>query len=548
MNEARRAANLCRQWVADLSDARLVVLVAAPLFALAAWPLLLVDLPPLQDLPNHVATAHIIARPDLYPAYEFNGFFRSNSLLMTWLYLFGGHGLYGAARAFTAVVLATTAVAIPVFVLRFAGRRHLLPAACFAWPLVHSFSVSMGFLNFAFGFALSLILLVVLDRQREHPTLERGFAIAALGGLLWFAHPFPLAVVAALVALHVALRPTWRMRVAAGLSLLAPLGPAWLLAVISAEQHLVKAGGAATAAAATFVYLSPGKLALHCWRDVSGAFTRWGCVTLVPAVLLPVFAWRRRRDPLSFLSRPAMAALAVAYVGLPLMASNWWYLNCRLVPFLWAGLLLRVPSALPRRATSVLVTAALGFSVVTGIDYVRLDRDRAAFTAGMNAVPRGAALLPLLFKQRKTSELTSSLTHAWGYYTVERDASTPLVFAVERSYPITYREFPPRALIPPALDRFAELEGTPAEVCQILSPHAADPSCVATWSELWRSFWRLAEPRFDHLLTWAIPPEARPMIPATYHRVFAAGELEIYVRETPAAPAPTPAPSKGDPP
>ena len=533
MNEVRRAANLVRQRLAELSDAKLVALVAAPLFALAAWPLLLVGLPPLQDLPNHVATAHIIARPDLYPEYAFNGFFKSNSLLMVWLSVFGGHGLYGAARAFTAVVLATTAVAIPVFVLRFAGRRHLFVAACFAWPLVHSFSVSMGFLNFALGFALSLILLVVLDQQRARPTLERGFAIAALGGVLWFAHPFPLAIVAALVALHVALRPTWRMRVAAGLALLAPLGPAWLLAVISAEQHLVKAGGATTAAAATLVYLSPWKLALHCWRDVSGAFTRWGCVTFVPAVLLPIFAWRQRREARPFLSGRAMAALGVAYVALLVMASNWWYLNCRLVPFLWAGLLVRLPSALPRRVTAALVTSALAFSIVTGIDYARLDRDRAAFTAGMDAVPARATLLPLLFEQRRTSELTASLTHAWGYYTVERDASAPLVFAVERSYPITYREFPPRPLIPPALDRFAELEGTPAQVCRILGPHADDPTCAASWRELWGSFWRLAEPRFDHLLTWAIPPEARPMIPASYHRVFAAGALEIYARQTP---------------
>jgi hypothetical protein len=27
-----------------------------------------------------------------------------------------------------------------------------------------------------------------------------------------------------------------------------------------------------------------------------------------------------------------------------------------------------------------------------------------------------------------------------------------------------------------------------------------------------------------------MPPEARPMIPAIYHRIFAAGQLEIYAR------------------
>ena len=144
-----------------LSDARLILLVALLLFALAAWPLLLVDLPPFQDLPNHVATSHIVAHPDLYPEYVFNGFLKSNSLLTLWLYGMGSHGLFGAARVFTAIVLAMNALALPLFVLHFAGRRCLLVATLFVWPLVHGFFVSMGMLNFAFAFALSLILLTV---------------------------------------------------------------------------------------------------------------------------------------------------------------------------------------------------------------------------------------------------------------------------------------------------------------------------------------------------------------------------------------------------
>jgi hypothetical protein len=61
-----------------------------------------------------------------------------------------------------------------------------------------------------------------------------------------------------------------------------------------------------------------------------------------------------------------MWILAVAYMGLPVMLSNWWYLNCRLVPFLWAGLLLRVCGGLPRPVAMLLVVCALSFSAVTG--------------------------------------------------------------------------------------------------------------------------------------------------------------------------------------
>jgi len=70
--------------LASLTDVQLVGLAAAGLFLLAAWPLLLVELPPLQDLPNHVATAHIVAHPDRYPEYSFNGLWRSNALLTLW--------------------------------------------------------------------------------------------------------------------------------------------------------------------------------------------------------------------------------------------------------------------------------------------------------------------------------------------------------------------------------------------------------------------------------------------------------------------------------
>jgi hypothetical protein len=308
---------------------------------------------------------------------------------------------------------------------------------------------------------------------------------------------------------------------------------------VAAHQHLVKAERASALASAAYSYLNPWEIVGHFWLDASGALTWWGSMTIVPALLLPYFAWKQRvkSDPEEthpFFSTSATAVLAAAYVALPVMLSNWWHLNCRLVPFLWAGLALRLPAKLPRPVAVVLVACALSFSTVMGIDYIRLDHDRVAFTAGMDKVPARATLLPLMFKQSKTSDFTASLTHAWGYYTVVKNTSAPLVFAVERSYPISYRDFPPPALIPPALDRFAELRGTPTQVCKILGQFPVDAACTEAWRRLWNAFWRQAEPRFSHLLTWAIPPEARPMIPERYHRVFAAGELEIYARETPA--------------
>jgi hypothetical protein len=519
-----------RLYGAGVSSARLTFVAASILFALAAWPLLLVDLPPLQDLPNHLATAHIVAHPALYPQIAFNGFFKSNAALTLWLHLAGGLGLFAAARIFVALVLAVSAYALTRFVLHFRGRHHLAVSLLFAWPLVHSFAVSMGFLNFALGFALSLILLTVIDQQRKRPTAARGAGIAALAGLVWYAHPFPLAVVGGLTALHVARRPGWHARLDEARALLLPLVPAGLLALVAAQHHLVKAAHTTAAAAPAFVYLNPWENLAHLWTDVSGAFTRFGSMTIVPAVVLPWFAWRERRTERPLLSRAAIVILAVAYVALPIMLSNWWRLNCRLVPFLWIALLLRLPATLPRPVAALLAACALAFSAATGVDYVRLDRDRAEFTAGVGAVPPRATLLPLMFARSKTSTFTDSLAHAWGYYTVARDTSAPLAFAVERTYPITYREFPPRGLIPPALDQFAQRNATPARVCRTLDRWPVDAQCTAAWRAVWDGFWREAEPRFSHLLVWAMPPEARSLIPASYQQIFADGKLQIFGR------------------
>jgi hypothetical protein len=334
-----------------------------------------------------------------------------------------------------------------------------------------------------------------------------------------------------LLALHAIARSTWRDRVRAGVTLLLPLVPAVVLSLVTAEQHLVKPEHT-TAAAATIRYQNPFELIVHLWMDVSGALTWRGSMTLVPALLLPYAAWRYGWKQRPLFSWLAMAALAAAYLLLPNMLSNWNYLNARLVPFLWAGMLIRLPSRISRNLAGVLAISALAFSLSLGADYAKLDGDRAEFTAGIQAVPERATLLPLLFRHRQAGEFTATLTHDWGFYVLEKNTSAPLVFAVDRSHPLIYRDFPPTELIPPALDRFAERFATPAITCRELGRDPSLASCVTIWRDLWANFWRQAEPRFSHLLVWALPAQARELIPPRYHSVFAAGRLEIFARDT----------------
>ena len=515
------------------SDRRCWLAIGAALFVLAAWPLLLVELPPLQDLPNHVASAYIVHHLDRYPDLVFNGFWKSNSLLARWLDLWPDRDLLCGARIFVAIVLAANAFGLPWFVLQVAGRRAMITASLVIWPLVHGFFLSMGMMNFAIGLPLALVVLVALDRQRTRPSVARAIAIIALGFASWYVHPFPLIVVgglAVLAWLEARRRGADGSSVRAGVIMLLPLVPVAALVVGTALQHLVKAEGAPVAAGLDVVLPASWEVPLDLWLHASGALTRWGSVTVFAAIALPILAWRRAAPPI--LGRWATFALVAGYAGLPLMISNWWYLNARLVPFVWVALAVRMPPRVPRWLTAALVGAALWFSVVLGVDYVRLDRDRAELTAGIAAVPEHATLLPLLFSHRKTSDFTASLTHAWAYYVMAKQTSAPLVFAVERSYPITYRVFPPAALIPPALDGFAERHATPAAACASRDDLGRSPAdCAAAWQLAWSQLWRLAEPRFTHVLTWAMPPEARAILPPSYHLAFSAGDLAIYARE-----------------
>src|SRR5262249_37070009 len=151
--------------------------------------------------------------------------------------------------------------------------------------------------------------------QREQPTLRRALGMGLFSMVLWYAHPFPLGVLGFLVAAHAFTRPTQRERIAATLTLLVPLVPAGLLSLITAQHHLVKAEHS-TAAHASLFYLNPWELLEHVWLDVSGALTWWGAATILPAVVLPILAWRRRRDAVPFFSWPAVIGIFAVYLAL----------------------------------------------------------------------------------------------------------------------------------------------------------------------------------------------------------------------------------------
>jgi hypothetical protein len=241
----------------------------------------------------------------------------------------------------------------------------------------------------------------------------------------------------------------------------------------------------------------------------------------------------RWREDVPFFGPAAFAILWALYFFTPYVATNWFHVNSRFIPFLWLAMLVRVPDRMPRRLLAALGVCALSYAAGMGIDYARVGRAWARFTAGIGAVPEGARLLPLVFNSKGTSENTRSLLHVWGFYVVQRLTSAPLLFAHSRSFPVMYREPPPLQFNHLVLESFAPSMASPDWMCQLMrSAGVSIEDCPASWRARWAEFWAQALPRFDHVLLWSAPRDVVALVPAQYAVVFQRDELTILERRT----------------
>jgi len=521
-----------RAFVRRLSDRKLALAIGAVLFLLAAWPLSLVDLPPLQDLPNHLATVTVITHPEHYPEFVANGFFKTNAALFGWLCLVGKFtGVKLAARLFVLLVLGLNAVVFPQFLLRFTNRRRLVVASFFIWPTIHNWFVSMGMLDFALGVPLSLLLLMAADRQRLTPTWWNGVAVAVIALADWYAHVFTLMVAGMLLLVHIVERRSWRDRITEALRMFVPLVPATALTLLSLYNHMTEPVGAMTGYATTRMLIPPWELAYNLWAEWFWGFTWLSISTLVPAAGVALYAYLRRGESPTFFSPIAFALLGGLFLFLPYVATNWYHVNSRVIPYLWIAAFLRLPDRIDARITKVLALCAGLYTVGMGIDYVRLDSDRVKFTAGMSAVPENAKLLPLVFKRKLTSENTRSLQHAWGFYVSEKQTSAPLLFAHSRSFPVMYRDPPNPQFNHLVLESFAPTMINPDWICGIMrSGGIHERDCEGVWRRQWAEFWQMATPQFDSVLMWDATPEVQALVPPEYRMVLKQEHLTIYRR------------------
>lgn len=502
----------------------------AVLFLCAAIPVFTVELPPLQDLPNHLGTLEVIRHAERFPEFVVNGFLKTNAALYLWLY--GASAVMSvasAAKLFVLGVLALGAFTYPRVVDVLAGERAGRSAALFVWPFVHGFFVSMGMLDYALAVPLGLEVLLALHAFRARPSWWRGALVVGLSLLTWYAHVFAVLVVGLLAVFEFAQEAGERRSVKplASLALLAPAGfVSFLVCARQLAEHRQHIGNAV----AETVFLPPWELAYNLWAECAWGFT-WRSITSL-AVAVPFFVGLSRwRVKVPFFSPLALLVLACAFCFTPYVATNWYFVNSRFAPFLWVALLVRMPSRLPAWVERTAVACAALYYVGMFEDYRILERERLEFVSARSEVAKGARLLPLVFDPKGHSENTRPLLHAWAYYMTERETTAPLLFAHSRQFAVTYREEPPEQLNHLLLERVPQRFGGRSQACALLSTAGATTDCESLYDEFWTRFWSKTEPQFDHLLLWSPPPEAVARIPSTYKLRVERGPLRLYVRE-----------------
>jgi hypothetical protein len=205
---------------------------------------------------------------------------------------------------------------------------------------------------------------------------------------------------------------------------------------------------------------------------------------------------------------------------LPYQLPGFGYVCSRVIPFIWAAALLRVPERMPRAVAMVLGASALLYCVGQSADLFRLERDAAAFTAGVPQVPEGARLLTLNFRPRVTSKNPWSLQHASGFYVIDRMTTAQDVWADSPTMPITFRDPPDLYADGVRIRRFINSAASVDVYCGEGYVGARFDACKDEFRAAWDDFWRGADGRFDRVILWGASDDVRATVPSAWQAVF----------------------------
>ncbi len=373
--------------------------VACALALACAVPLLWPALPPLADVPGHMARWHVSMTldrsADLQRYYDFHWAVIPNlgmDLIVPALAT-----LFGLEVATKLAVMAIPVLtAAGLLAMARAAHGRIPPTALFALPLAYAWPFQFGFVNFALSQALAFCATALWLRLGRGGRLGlRAALFVPIACVVWVTHSFGWGMLG-LIAFGTELA---RLRGA---------GRGWLSALIGAGVQCVPL-------ALPLVFMAFGRgggaLGADDWFDWSAKLLwvlgmlrdRWqwfDLASLLPLIAVLCVGARSARLGLSpLLAWPALLCLA-AFVLLPRLLMGGAYVDMRMVPA--AAMLALVAVAPPEDARFGRTLAVLGLAfllvrlVGTTASYVLRSAEQQSELAAIEAIPRGAAVLTLV--------------------------------------------------------------------------------------------------------------------------------------------------------
>jgi hypothetical protein len=432
---------------------------------------------PCVDYPQHLALSEIIRRLGDASAPEharysvnvftYNGLFH---LICAALGRFVTIELAGRMLvALSIALLGTSALALVNIT-----RRPPIYALAFL-PLLFSFSLNWGFINYALSVAIGTTALAVMARSAARPTMGLGVATAALGLICAGTHVLGMLVLclfgAALVpeiawrACKVAGQATglhlWRVLVRATVAL-SPLlfGCAYCIAVHFQQYSWnptvyqdATMEGHGPPIWNKLLYFSSYASGLH--RDGTDQFLLLASI----AVLLGAWGleWRRRRrlkhspasgeleDPEGDGIRPIVlpaVVLLVAYLLTPMVFVGTHLIFPRLAQGVLLGAILAAPRFPPRfagyaRTTLCALGACVGLNFFAHSVLYALETDD--FSRVIDESPAGRRATAVVYGTDTFSFRQETLVHFAGYYAARREGDWAFSFARFLSVPVRFK-------------------------------------------------------------------------------------------------------------
>jgi len=435
-------------------------LLYVALAILATAPAWIVEHPPLQDLPFHVATLRLI-HDHGNPAYGFADVYRLNLLHTEYLlyYVIGDAlsfvlGVKAASVAMMCLYLGATPLAM-LALLRALGRDERL--TLFVMPLVVNVMFCFGLLPFVFGFPMMLAGLAAAVRHFERPTRRSAITLGGLGVLTFYAHVLPFALFGVgCIALFPWKRPDRWLKSAAPLAVSLAFVAWWVLGS--------KAGGGALEALKhqkPFATLDGAIAQFPRWTtnvfsDQSDEFWMVALGLLALAALGLSMGDRDAADPVARGWFLLPVACVAGYVTFGNMLGDVWMFGQR---FAVPALLTSVPMLrMPRGGRGLVVTAAaLGVAMGSTLNvcrhFIAFEREELGdFDGAMEAMAPRKHVAGLIFDKSSAvmSDLYAPYLHFVSYYQAEKGGVVQFAYTGFPHWPVQYEpgKFPPPGTVP----------------------------------------------------------------------------------------------------